>query len=194
MTAPAPIDAPRPMCVSSARLMLLAARILVVRERRVRPDEDVVGDAQAVPELDAALDRDAIADDDVVLDEDVIADVAVGADGRARQHVREGPDARARADAAALAQRLRVNVDAMRPQHLLGHGRDPNAFRRARQIVNRCEIADWPSPAARGIAAAWLQRESTECHWRPTPPASSTPEATRRRRDVRNRGRMQRSR
>ena len=57
--------------------MLLAPRILVVREGRIRPDEHIVRDSQAVPELDAALDRHAVADDDVVLDEHVVADVAV---------------------------------------------------------------------------------------------------------------------
>ena len=123
-TAPAPTIAPRPIVMpgqdrrvgadrrallhdASCRKLpaaLLAAREAVVRERRVRADEDVVLDAHAVPELDAALDRHAVADDDVVLDEDVVADVAVGADARAGQHVRERPDARAARRPRAISQ------------------------------------------------------------------------------------------
>ena len=75
-----------------------AARKAIVRERRVRADEDVVLDAYAIPELDAAFHGDAVADDDVVLDERVIADVAVGADARARA-------ARARTPRSACAAR-----------------------------------------------------------------------------------------
>jgi hypothetical protein len=94
------------------RLILSAARVLVVRERGVRPDEHVIGDSQPVPQLHAALDRHAIADDDVVLDEDVIADVAVAADLRARKDVRKGPDACAGSDSAALAKRVGVQENA----------------------------------------------------------------------------------
>jgi hypothetical protein len=75
-------------------LILLALRILVVRERDVGTDEHVVGDAKAIPQLDAALDRHAVADHDIVFDEDVIADVAVLSYGRAGKDVREGPDTR----------------------------------------------------------------------------------------------------
>ena len=62
-TAPPPIDAPRPIIgLQHLGLILLASRILVVRKRRVRPDEHIVGDAKAVPELHAALDGDAVAE------------------------------------------------------------------------------------------------------------------------------------
>ncbi len=90
------------------RLILLAPGILVVRKRRVRSDEHVVGDPKPVPQLHAAFHRDTIAENDVVLDEDVVADVAVPSDARARQHVRERPDSSALADRRALAERLRM--------------------------------------------------------------------------------------
>ena len=48
--------------------------------------------------------------DDVVLDEHVVADVAVAPDDRARQKVRESPDARSRADRRAVSHRLRMDV------------------------------------------------------------------------------------
>ncbi len=91
------------------RAVALAAGERIVCERRVRPDEDVVGDPQAVPELHAALHRDAVAKHDVVLDEDVVADVAVAADAGAGQHVSKGPDAGPRAYGLALAQPLRMH-------------------------------------------------------------------------------------
>jgi hypothetical protein len=95
MVAPPPIEAPRPTSgLQHLALVLLTARVFVVRKRDVRADEHIVRNAKAIPELDAALDRHTIADDDVVFDEDVIADVAVGSDPCAGQDVCEGPDAR----------------------------------------------------------------------------------------------------
>ena len=92
-------------------LVLLASRILVVGERGVGADEDVVADTEAVPELDAALHGDAVADDHVVLDEDMVADVAVAPDRAPREDVREGPDAGAFADCRALAERVWMDED-----------------------------------------------------------------------------------
>src|SRR4029453_18435011 len=109
------------MRLKHGRQMVLAARVLVVRERRVRPDEHVVAYPETVPELHAAFDRDAIADHDIVLDEHVIADVAVLADGRARQHVGECPDARVPPDAPALAESLRMHEDSSLSRLVVRH-------------------------------------------------------------------------
>ena len=59
---------------------LPAAWELVIRERGVRADKDVVVEPDAIPQLHAGLDRDSVTHHDVVLDEDVIADVAARPD------------------------------------------------------------------------------------------------------------------
>src|SRR4051794_16585626 len=82
---------------------------MIIGEGRVRADEHVVLEPQAVPELDSALDRDPIAQHYVIFDEGVVADVAVAAQDRARQHVGKRPDASARTDVAALTQAPRVH-------------------------------------------------------------------------------------
>ena len=116
--------------------MLFASGKPIVRKRRVRADEHVVLDSQAVPELNAAFDRDPIAHHDVVLDEDMIADVAVAADARAAEQVRKGPDAGAVADVDAVAQRLRMNEGRQRRSPAgTGRGAGPN-------VVTDCAMWD----------------------------------------------------
>ena len=166
ITAPAPIDAPRPTCVGvTAVLVLPASGILVVRERCVRSHEDVVGEPHAVPQLHAGLHGDAIADDDVVLDEDVVAHVAVFANRR--------PRARARTPRFACARRSSCSRTAPGDARMgrpaagvaVGHGRSivaqpvrrPKGFRR---VILRREMPDCyngvspPVPSLRGAGRA----------------------------------------
>jgi hypothetical protein len=88
--------------------VLAAPREGIVRERHVRPDEHVILESDAVPQLYAALHGHAVSDHDVVLDEHVVADVAVTPDDGAGKHVRERPDARARANTIRLHDCLRM--------------------------------------------------------------------------------------
>src|SRR5262249_5941123 len=107
--------------VEKLRRTYVAARISVIGEGRVRPDEDIVLEANPVPQLHAALDRDPVADKDIVLNEDVVADVAVRADRCAWKHVGERPDAGTGADVAAFAEPLWMHVHAhqWRPSEFL---------------------------------------------------------------------------
>ena len=105
MVALAPIDAPSwtIVCAKASGYSFERGKMSLVKVA-FGPMKTLVAHPHAVPQLDAALDRDAVADDHVVLDEDVVADVAVAADACARQHMGEGPDARAGADLRAFAE------------------------------------------------------------------------------------------
>ena len=106
-TAPAPIDEParRRMGLtvqSSARASSPVgrdgAREAVVREDRVRPDEDAVLDGHAVIDERGVLDLHAVAEDDALVDEGIPADDAFGADARTDADLRAMPDAGPRTD------------------------------------------------------------------------------------------------
>ena len=98
-------------------LPLPAPREVVVRERRIGADEDVVVDAQPVPELHAALDRDAVADHDIALDEHSVTEVAISPDHGTREHVDERPDPRPCPNLIRLAQALRMEHDVVSGRH-----------------------------------------------------------------------------
>ena len=90
---------------------------VVVRERRIWSDEDVVFDAQSVPQLNPGLDRDPVADRDIAFDEHSITEVAVSPDHCAGKHVDERPDPRSWPNLIRLAQALRMEHDVVSGRH-----------------------------------------------------------------------------
>ena len=74
------------------RWSLFAARKWIIRERRVRADEYVVAQLDAVPELNTRFHGYPVTYDDVILNKYVIADIYTRADDRAGKYVSECPD------------------------------------------------------------------------------------------------------
>ncbi len=62
----------RAPCVMYAR-----TGITVIAKRRIRSDEDIVPDSQAIPEENAAFQADIVSKNNVILDERVRTDVAI---------------------------------------------------------------------------------------------------------------------
>jgi hypothetical protein len=86
------------------------ARPEVVYKNSGRTDENIVFHYQTVPEKYAAFESDTIPQADFSFDERVIANVAVSADLCPVEHMREGPNARSRANFRTLVdQGLWVN-------------------------------------------------------------------------------------
>jgi hypothetical protein len=86
------------------RRSLLAPRKQIVDERRVRTDEDVILNRDAIPQLDATLNRYAISERYVVLNEDVIGNLVVSAKHGARKYMSESPHPRPRPNRWRLDQ------------------------------------------------------------------------------------------
>ena len=66
----------------------------IVRERRIRPDEDIVFQNDTIPEIDTAFNSNTIANFDVILDERMIADSALSAYDITGEYVGKGPNSR----------------------------------------------------------------------------------------------------
>jgi hypothetical protein len=82
--------------------VLLAARELVITERNVWPDKDIVADSQSIPKLHAILDRHTVTNDNIIFDETMGAYVAVDANARTRQCHDKLPQIGPRADLRSL--------------------------------------------------------------------------------------------
>jgi hypothetical protein len=71
---------------------LLAPGKRVISKRGVRPDENIILDAQAIPKLHAAFYSDPVPDDDVVLDKNMVANIAILTNHRSRKNMGKSPD------------------------------------------------------------------------------------------------------
>ena len=90
-------------------LLDLRPGVQVVREDRIRTNEDMITQRHAVPEGHAILNSDAISNRDVRFYETVIADIAVTADHRALHHMSKSPYASPFANGVGFDQSLRMH-------------------------------------------------------------------------------------
>ena len=70
------------MCPARLLQMLFTSGKLVIRERHIRSNENVILKPHTIPELNTVLDCYSVPNDYIVFNEDLCTDIAVSADAR----------------------------------------------------------------------------------------------------------------